>query len=87
MIAENENPSFEAALRELETIVARLENGQVPLEESLELLRRGMALSDGCEALLQNAEAALEQLVVTRDGELAARRLDVEDDDDEDDES
>ena len=49
--------SFEAALAELEKIVGRLEQGQVPLEESIEIYRRGEALKARCDELLRRAEA------------------------------
>lgn len=76
---KKENLSFEDALRELETTVAALENGQVPLEKSLELLKRGLELADRCEGVLGEAELALEQLVMTPDGELVTEKIEDED--------
>lgn len=60
--------SFEAALAELERIVARLEQGQVPLEESIEIYRRGEALKGRCDELLKRAEARVETIAVGSDG-------------------
>lgn len=60
--------SFETALAELEKIVARLEQGQVPLEESIEIYRRGEALKARCDDLLKRAEARVETITVGRDG-------------------
>lgn len=48
--------SFEAALAELETIVATMEGGQLPLRESLEAYRRGAELLQYCQAALKDAE-------------------------------
>lgn len=71
-----EELSFEAALRELEGVVATLENGQTPLEESLHLLQRGLELATRCEGVLQQAELTLEKLVMTDDGELVTQEMD-----------
>ncbi|MBB3972559.1 exodeoxyribonuclease VII small subunit [Hansschlegelia beijingensis] len=60
--------SFEAALAELEKIVGRLEQGQVPLEESIEIYRRGEALKARCDELLRRAEARVETITVGADG-------------------
>lgn len=76
-----ENLSFEDALRELDSVVDQLENGRLSLEDSLGLMQRGVALADSCETTLQNAEAILEQLVATEDGELVAKRLQWDDED------
>ena len=64
-------------MRELENVVATLETGQVPLEKSLELLKRGLGLADRCETTLTSAELALEQLVMTPEGELVTQRLEA----------
>jgi exodeoxyribonuclease VII small subunit len=55
--------TFEAALKELEGIVARLEQGQVDLEDSIALYERGQALKAHCESKLKSAESRLEKLV------------------------
>jgi len=60
--------TFEAALAELERIVARLEQGQAPLEESIEIYRRGEALKKRCDELLAKAEARVEIISVGADG-------------------
>jgi exodeoxyribonuclease VII small subunit len=54
--------SFEAAFAELETIVARLESGELSLEESVTLFERGRKLSDYCQTLLDKAELRVNQL-------------------------
>ena len=60
--------SFEAALEELEGIVARLEQGRAPLEESINIFQRGEALKKRCDDLLKRAEARVETIAVGRDG-------------------
>ena len=54
--------SFEAAMGELETIVRRLEGGDVSLEDSVTLYERGHALRAHCEARLAAAQARIEQV-------------------------
>ena len=60
--------SFEKALAELESIVGKLESGNVPLEESITLYARGEALKARCEALLKDAEARVEKITLSADG-------------------
>jgi exodeoxyribonuclease VII small subunit len=59
---------FEAALAELETIVKKLEEGDLPLEKSLELYERGVRLSRFCHARLEDAERRIE--ILNERGEL-----------------
>ena len=56
--------SFEAALKELETIVGKLESGQAPLAESIAISERGEALKARCEALLKEAEMRIEKITL-----------------------
>ena len=60
--------SVEQALKELEGIVARLEQGSVPLEESIAIYERGDALRRHCDGLLKAAEAKVEKIRVATDG-------------------
>jgi exodeoxyribonuclease VII small subunit len=53
---------FEAALTELDTIVKKLEDGDIPLEQSLQLFERGVQLSRFCHARLEEAERRIEIL-------------------------
>jgi len=64
--------TFEASLAELEVIVGRLEDGDMPLEESLELFEMGIKLSRDCRTRLTNAERRIEILMQDSDGELTA---------------
>ena len=60
--------SFEAALEELEKIVAQLESGRAPLQESIAIYERGEALKRHCEYLLKQAEARIEKITLAKDG-------------------
>ncbi|BBK28143.1 exodeoxyribonuclease VII small subunit [Staphylococcus arlettae] len=55
--------SFEEMMEELETIVQKLDNENVSLEESLELYQRGMKLSASCDETLKNAEQKVNELI------------------------
>lgn len=61
--------SFEQALSELENIVSKLESGQAPLQESIAIYERGEALKRHCEGLLKTAEARIEKITLSRDGQ------------------
>ena len=61
---------FEAAIAELESIVKKLEEGDLALEQSLALYERGVQLSRFCHARLEEAERRIE--VLTEGGELKA---------------
>ena len=63
-----EQMSFEAALAELEQIVRNLEQGQAPLDESIELYQRGDRLKRHCEARLKAAQERIEQIAFGADG-------------------
>jgi exodeoxyribonuclease VII small subunit len=71
---------FEAAISELETIVKKLEDGDLPLEASLALYERGVHLSRFCHAQLEQAERRIE--ILTERGEIkpAPATLGVDDD-------
>ncbi len=66
--ADIKEMSFERALQELETIVGRLERGDVELEESIVIYERGEALKEHCDRLLKQAEAKVEKLTFNADG-------------------
>lgn len=54
---ENPAVTFEEAMKRLEEIVRQLENGKVPLEQSLNLFEEGVRLSKYCQEILQRVEA------------------------------
>jgi exodeoxyribonuclease VII small subunit len=55
--------SFEDKLSELETIVEKLEKGQLSLDESLELFEHGITLSRECNSILKSARQKVEKLI------------------------
>lgn len=57
-----ENVTFEHAIKELTGIVAQIEQGQIPLSDSLEQYEKGMALIKHCRAILQKAEKRIEKI-------------------------
>lgn len=73
-----ENLSFEDALKELETIVEKLEGGDVELEESIKIYERGAALKAHCLGKLKNAELKVEQIVLNQDGDVSATPVSAE---------
>ncbi len=60
--------NFESALKELESIVDRLERGDVELEASIKIYERGEALRNRCDELLKTAEMKIEKIKAARDG-------------------
>jgi exodeoxyribonuclease VII small subunit len=69
--------SFEEALAELETVVGRLESGEVPLEESIALYARGAELRRHCEDKLKAAEARVAEITEGPEGAPTARPVDI----------
>lgn len=61
--AKDAPPDFEAAMRDLELLVERLERGDLPLEESLAAFERGVALTRACQSALKDAEQKVEILL------------------------
>lgn len=59
--------TFEEALNELESIVALLEKGDVPLEEAISLFERGIELSSYCDKKLNEAEGRITMLIKEHD--------------------
>ena len=70
---------FERAIEELESIVKRLEEGKVPLEESVTIYERGEVLKKRCEDLLKQAEARVEKITLDAAGKpTGTTRMDAE---------
>lgn len=63
--------SFEEAMKALEAVVARLERGEVPLEESIDLYERGAKLKAHCESRLREAEEKVARITLGPDGKPA----------------
>jgi exodeoxyribonuclease VII small subunit len=65
-------PKFEDSLKQLETIVAQLEKGDLPLEDSIKLFEDGIRLSAVCKEELEAAEGKVQILLKQRDGSMKA---------------
>ncbi len=68
--------SFEDAMRELEKVVSDLEQGNVPLEESIKLYERGAELKLHCQTKLKEAEEKVALITQEEDGELGTKTID-----------
>lgn len=66
--AKMDQMNFETALRELESIVEKLESGRIDLEQSIAIYERGEKLKSHCEKLLKQAEARIEKITLKADG-------------------
>ena len=60
-------PNFEKALAELESLLEKLESGELPLDESLADFRRGVELTRQCQAVLDRAQQSVEKLLNPED--------------------
>ena len=69
-MAKTKSQSFETSLNRLEEIVKKLEDGSVPLEESMKLFQEGTALAASCNELLDKAELEIVKLTKGPDGSL-----------------
>lgn len=72
------NLPFEEAMRELEGIVRKLEEGRLPLDEAIKNYERGAVLRTHCESLLKEAKLKVDQIVVTPSGTLSLERSPLE---------
>ncbi len=70
-----EELSFEQAMAELESLVKRLEEGRLPLEEAIASYERGTQLKKYCEQKLQSAKLRVEKIQVTPEGIFKAEPL------------
>jgi len=59
--------SFEEAIKELTNIVERIEQGEIPLQDSLHQYEKGMALIKHCRTILQKAEKRIEKISEEKD--------------------
>ena len=81
--ADIEAMAFDEALEELRSVVARLEEGGLPLEASIALYERGAALHEHCARLLDAAELRVQQLIDDAAGSPAVMDLRPDDDDED----
>ncbi len=71
--------SYEESFKELQSVVEKMEAGELPLKDSLALFERGQALSARCGELLEEAQLRLRQLTENDSGELVEADLDLGD--------
>lgn len=69
--AEIDSMSFEDAMKELESVVGKLEHGDATLEQSIALYERGARLRAHCERRLRQAEERVEKIMLAASGEPA----------------
>ena len=77
-------PDFEQSLSELEALVTKLEQGDVPLEDALKSFERGVALTRQCQTALRTAQQKVEVLLARNGTEEIAPFSDEEEEDDDD---
>ncbi|WP_323149228.1 exodeoxyribonuclease VII small subunit [Pseudomonas oryzihabitans] len=70
-MARKKAPDFEQSLAELQTLVERLESGELSLEDSLGAFEQGIRLTRECQGALAQAEQKV-QILLEKDGELTA---------------
>ncbi|MCY8892572.1 exodeoxyribonuclease VII small subunit [Bacillus sp. (in: firmicutes)] len=80
-VKKNENMTFEEAMKGLESIVSKLEEGDVPLEQAINYFQEGMTLSKMCHEKLQKVEKQMD-FILKEDGELAPFSVQEEDEGD-----
>jgi exodeoxyribonuclease VII small subunit len=77
---------FERKLTDLEAVVERLEQGDLPLEESVRLFEEGMKLSESCKQELEAAEGRIQVLMSQGGGKMKAQDLQIPSDEEAQDE-
>ena len=78
MSKQEDNKDFETSLKKLEKIVSDLENGELPLEESIKTFEEGVKLTKHCQNLLSKAEIKIQKLVESKDGSIDLEAFDDE---------
>ena len=84
-MADSPNNEFEKSFQQLETIVRRLENEDLPLDDSLQLFEEGIRLSRFCHQRLEEVEKKIELILADAKGQPSTQAFDQEvaaDDDD-----
>ena len=75
---DSKSPDFEQALAELEALVARLERGDLPLDEALKTFERGVELTRHCQGALKAAQQRVE-ILLKRNGQTEPEPFSVPD--------
>lgn len=87
MSSEEQTRTFEASLEALEQIVQQLEDGDLPLERSLQLFEQGIRLSRECQERLSQAERRIEILLRDNQGRPVVREFEEPDESEDEDEN
>ena len=69
--------SYEQALEQLDTLIAQLEKGDIPLDDAISAYERGTRLARHCAELLDRTEQRVSQLVVSGDGTMSEKPLEA----------
>lgn len=78
-MVKNKEKTFEEAMGRLEEIVRIMEQGEIPLEESLKLFEEGTALVHHCTEVLDNAQIRVTQVMTGPEGEPVETEFDHDD--------
>ena len=78
-MARKKEKTFEEAMERLEEIVETMEQGEIPLEESLKMFHEGTALVQACSKLLDEAELQVKKIATAADGSPVEEDFDHED--------
>ena len=78
MTNQENKKDFETSLKKLEKLVSDLENGELPLEESIKTFEEGVKLTKHCQNLLSKAEIKIQKLVESKDGSIDLEAFDDE---------
>ena len=76
--------TFEDRLTALETVVERLERGELSLDDSVRLFEEGVQLSNACKAELEKAEGRVQVLVEGRSGAMQVAEMELDEEENED---
>lgn len=69
--------TFEQAMQQLETLVRKLEEGRLPLEEAIQAYEQGTLLKKHCETKLQSAKLRVDQVILSGDNDLSLAPFDA----------
>ncbi|MEE2765629.1 MAG: exodeoxyribonuclease VII small subunit [Candidatus Neomarinimicrobiota bacterium] len=75
MTKKKSSPSFEEALQKLESLVEKMESGDISLEQSLEWFEEGIRLVKSCRKQMENAEQKVQSLIKDSKGKLELGEL------------
>ena len=78
MSKQENNKDYDTSLKKFEKIVSDLENGDLPLEESIKTFEEGVKLTKHCQNLLSKAELKIQKLVESKDGSVDLETFDEE---------